>query len=461
MLKSPLFWKVVTLSGAIVLLLIPLMMVRQIIVERADYRDTVEDEIRQSTSGPQKVVGPLIAVPVTELYTVMEDDRQVQHKRSFIHFWLPESLMVEGNQNVEARKIGIYQGQVWHTGVALKATFAAARLSELNKPTIELGKPYVVIGVGDARGIGVVKAPTVNGTAFAVEPGTGLSGGGDGLHIPLPDEQWAQRDLNLTMSLNLSGTGSFSVVPVGRNSEMSLSSNWPHPNFLGDFLPAKREISASGFQAQWQSSWFANNLGERFVESQKDGWFSLPAFSVAVATPADQYQLTDRATKYALLLITLTFMAFFIFETLTGKQLHPMQYLLVGLSLVMFYLLLLALAEHIGFTPAWIAASLVGALMNGVYLQAVLKGWRNSIMFTLALLLLDGVMWVLLRSADSALLLGTTVLLLALGGVMFLTRHLDWYAFSRARPLPPTTTPTPTTPTAPATPQDDTFRLWK
>lgn len=451
MLKSPLFWKVVTLGGAIVLLLIPLMMVRQIIVERADYRDTVEDAIRQSTSGPQKIVGPLIAIPVTELYTVLENEKPVEHKRSYIHFWLPESLMVEGNQNVEARKIGIYQGQVWQTDVALKAEFDVARLSELERANVTTGLPFIVVGVGDARGIGVVKAPKVNGTALAVEPGTGLTGSGEGIHIPLPDAQWAKRNVTLSMSLNLSGTGSFSVVPVGRSSEMTLTSNWPHPNFLGDFLPGKREISTSGFQAQWQSSWFANNLGDRFADAQKVFWYNLPSFSVAVATPADQYQLTDRATKYAVLLISLTFMAFFVFETLTSTRLHPMQYLLVGLSLVMFYLLLLALSEHIGFTLAWIVASVVGALMNGVYLHAVLKGWRSSAAFTLALLALDGVMWVLLRSEDSALLLGTGVLLLALGGIMFLTRHLDWYAFSRTRTISSSESAT----------EDESLRLWK
>lgn len=110
MLKSPLFWKIVTLGGAMLLLLIPLTMVRQIIVERSDYRNDVEDAIRQSTSGPQKMVGPLIAIPVTELYTSLEDGKEIQRKRSYIHFWLPESLVVEGSQNVEARKIGIYEG---------------------------------------------------------------------------------------------------------------------------------------------------------------------------------------------------------------------------------------------------------------------------------------------------------------------------------------------------------------
>lgn len=450
MLKSPLFWKIVTLGGAMVLLLIPLMMVRQVIVERADYRGEVEDSIRQSTSGPQKVVGPLIAIPATELYTRMEDDKEVTRQRNFIHFWLPESLMVEGNQNVEARQIGIYQGQVWHTDTVINAKFDVSRLSELDKPGVTLGKPFVVVGVGDARGIGVVKAPQMNGTTLVAEPGTGLAQNKEGMHIPLPDN-WRQ-NLDLNMSLNLSGTGSFSVVPVGRSSEMRLTSNWPHPNFLGDFLPGKREISETGYQAQWQSSWFANNLGDSLEQGRS--WRTLPSFSVAVATQADQYQLTDRATKYAVLLILLTFVSFFVFETLTGLRLHAMQYLLVGLSLVMFYLLLLALSEHIGFTPAWITASLVGALMNGVYLQAVLKGGRRAVPFTLALLALDGVMWGLLRSEESSLLMGSGILLLALCAVMFLTRHLDWYALSVAKPTPPDAPET-------AQPKDDELRIWK
>ncbi|MEB0866657.1 cell envelope integrity protein CreD [Citrobacter sp. SX206] len=448
MFKSPLFWKIVTLGGAMLLLLIPLTMIRQIIVERSDYRSEVEDAIRQSTSGPQKVVGPLIAVPVTELYTELEGDKQIQRKRSYIHFWLPESLVVEGNQNVEARKIGIYEGQVWHNDLSVKAEFNAERLSDLNHPNVSVGKPFIVVGVGDARGIGVVKASQINGTSLALEPGTGLDGRAQGIHIPLPDAGWAEKNLSVVLSLNLSGTGDFSVVPVGRNSEMTVTSNWPHPNFLGDFLPAKREISESGFKAQWQSSWFANNLGERFGD-EKIGWQGMPAFSVAVATPADQYQLTDRATKYAILLITLTFMSFFVLESMTSLRLHPMQYLLVGLSLVMFYLLLLALSEHVGFTAAWITASLVGALMNGVYLQAILQGWRNSLFFTAALLGLDGVMWVLLRSQDSALLLGTGVLLLALCGVMFLTRHLDWHRLAQPKPKKENAT------------EDDELRLWK
>ncbi len=221
-----------TLFGAVLLLLIPIMLIRQVIVERADYRSDVEDAIRQSTSGPQKLVGPLIAIPVTELYTVQEEDKTVERKRSFIHFWLPESLMVDGNQNVEERKIGIYTGQVWHSDLTLKADFDVSRLSELNAPNIILGKPFIVISVGDARGIGVVKAPEVNGTALTIEPGTGLEQGGQGVHIPLPEGDWRKQNLQLNMALNLSGTGDLSVVPAGRNSEMTLTSNCTASQFF-------------------------------------------------------------------------------------------------------------------------------------------------------------------------------------------------------------------------------------
>ena len=451
MLKSPLFWKITTLIGCIVLLSLPLMMVRELINERADYRSEVVDAIEQSTSGSQKLAGPLIAIPITETLTRMENQKEVNYQRSWVYYWLPESLAVTGKQTVESRRVGIYSGQVWHNALQIKATFDPLRLASLRKTHITLGLPRLVVSVGDARGIGAIHAPKVNGSVLSVEPGLGISGDGAGIHMRMPALAEDNKPLEIAFSLDLNGTGEFSLVPLGRNSELQLTSNWPHPGFLGSFLPTQREVSAAGYRAHWQSSWFANDMGSYFKDDMEIPWSRLPAFSADVMSLADQYQLTDRATKYAILLIGLTFMAFFAFESLTHRPLHPMQYLLVGLSLVLFYLVLLALSEHIGFTAAWLAASLSGAVMNGIYLQAVLRGWRNSLLFVAALLLLDGVMWFLLHSEDSALLLGTGVLALALSVLMFLTRRVDWYALS----LPKGTVPP--TPAA----DDDKLRLWK
>lgn len=450
MMKSPLFWKVSTLLGCILLLLVPLFMVSNLISERESYRNDVENTLRQSTSGPQKLVGPLIAIPVTEVFYKVEDEKRVEYKKSYLHFILPESLRVDGSQHVESRSIGIYDGQIWNTDLKIKAQFTTAKMAQLKGETMTLGQPFIAVGVGDSRGIGTVSVSKINGETLSVEPGSGAYGALPGIHIPLTDKALEAKAFTLEMSLNLAGTGSFAVVPVGRNSELTLDSNWPHPGFMGDYLPLKHKISETGFQANWQSSWFANNMESWFSEQPSPEWRGIPAFSVTVATPADQYQLTDRAIKYAILLIALTFMAFFVFETLTGLRLHPMQYLLVGLSLVLFYLVLLALSEHVGFTPAWVFASLVGAAMNGMYLQAVLKSWKRSGLFVLALLGLDVVMWFLLRSEDSALLLGSAVLALALFAVMYLTRHFDWYSLSQ-----------PKRPKPPVEPDDETMRIWK
>lgn len=409
------------------------------------------DAIEQSTSGSQKLAGPLIAIPITETLSRMENQKEVNYQRSWVYYWLPESLAVTGKQTVESRRVGIYSGQVWHNALQIKASFDPLRLAALRKTNIVLGQPRLVVSVGDARGIGAIHAPEVNGNVLSVEPGLGISGDGAGIHMPMPALAEDNKPLEIALSLDLNGTGEFSLVPLGRNSELQLTSNWPHPGFLGSFLPTQREVSAAGYRAHWQSSWFANDMGSYFKDDMEIPWSRLPAFSADVMSLADQYQLTDRATKYAILLIGLTFMAFFVFESLTRRPLHPMQYLLVGLSLVLFYLVLLALSEHIGFTAAWLAASLSGAVMNGIYLQAVLRGWRNSLLFVAALLLLDGVMWFLLHSEDSALLLGTGVLALALSVLMFLTRRVDWYALS----LPKGTVPP--TPAA----DDDKLRLWK
>ncbi|UXY10313.1 cell envelope integrity protein CreD [Kosakonia sp. ML.JS2a] len=459
MLKSPLFWKMFTLAGCLCVLLVPLTMLNSLIGERANYRNDVTDTLRQSSAGAQKLIGPLIAVPVTETVISMESagdkdaPKEVRRKHSYIRMWLPESLMVNGTQQVETRKIGIYDGQIWHNEIEIKAEFDPKRLDIKPGENITLGEPFMVLAVSDSRGIGQIHTTRLNGETLSVEPGTGLMSELQGIHMPLAAES-LNKPLQLSMSLNLSGTGAFSVVPLGRNSEMTLNSDWPHPGFMGDFLPEKREVSASGFQAHWQSSWFANNLDSKVRDSIRlaasNDWV-LPAFSVNIATPADQYQLTDRAVKYAVLLIVLTFLAFFVFESLTTRQMHPMQYMLVGLSLVMFYLVLLALSEHTGFTLAWIIASLLGALLNGIYLQGVMRSWRASLLFTAALLLLDGVMWGLLNSEDNALLLGTGVLFVALSAVMFLTRKLDWYRLSTGRKKT----------NEPVTDAEEALRVWK
>ena len=193
-------------------------------------------------------------------------------------------------------------------------------------------------------------------------------------------------------------------------------------------------MDAKGFKAQWESSWFANNLNDRFQQAAfsdgKSGLSALPAFSTGLVQPVDQYQQNERSVKYAVLFIGLTFLSFFLLETLRSLRVHPIQYVLVGMALVMFFLVLLALSEHLGFGPAYLLAAAACVGQIGFYVSHILGGWKRGLGFAGLLSLLYAVLYGLLQSEDNALLLGSLLLFAALTAIMTLTRRLDWYRFS-------------------------------
>ncbi len=203
---------------------------------------------------------------------------------------------------------------------------------------------------------------------------------------------------------------------------------------MGSFLPVERQVSQSGFTAQWESSWFANNLGVEFQEVMDSGsdkrLADLPQFSTSLIETVDQYQLNQRSVKYALLFIGLTFLAFFLIEVLQQVRVHLVQYALVGIALVMFYVLLLALSEHIGFDAAYLLASAACVGQIGVYLAAILGSWPRGAGLASLLAALYAVLFGLLQSEDNALLLGSLLLFGVLTLVMMLTRNLDWFAMT-------------------------------
>ena len=288
-----------------------------------------------------------------------------------------------------------------------------------------------------------------------------VSGLSQGIHAPLTLASLQKEGLTADFTLNLAGTSSLSLVPVGRSSELLLQSNWPHPNFLGNFLPDERKVTDKGFSARWRSTWFANNINSAFMydngimEEEK-----LPTFTTSLIEPVDHYQLTERAVKYAVLFLGLTFMAFFLFETLTGLRVHPIQYLLVGAALVLFYLILLAFSEHLGFDVAYLLASVACSGLIAFYLSAVLRGMRRGMLFAASLLLLYGILYMLLQSEDNALVLGSVLLFGVLAGIMLLTRKLDWYQVADPARLKGNAAE-PETAETPASNGESRFRLWK
>jgi inner membrane protein len=248
---------------------------------------------------------------------------------------------------------------------------------------------------------------------------------GNGMHVPLGVLEASQsHSFEFGFPLDLQGMSTLAVSPSGNHTEMSLKSSWPHPSFGGSFLPRSRTVDEKGFSAQWLVTDLARNSGIQTGSGQPA---TPETFSVDFIDPVDVYLLSERAVKYGVMFVVLVFTAFFMFEVLKNLRIHPMQYLLVGLAMAMFFLLIISMSEHIPFIAAYGISGACCVALIGTYLAGVLKNKKPAIAFSGGVALLYSVLYGVLKSEDNALLMGSLVMFSALAAVMLLTRSMDWY----------------------------------
>ncbi|WP_421192455.1 cell envelope integrity protein CreD [Aeromonas jandaei] len=430
MVKQIFTHKIFLLLLLSLLLMVPVQSIMELNRERQIYRNQAIQSIMASSSGPQRLMGPVIVQPYTRSVTVEQDGKRFVRQEQTYRYLLPEQLDVQATMEVTPRKLGIYQAQVYQTRLSLSGRLPTAAQLQESAPLagddeLVAGKPYLSLVLSDARGINSVPELQLGKQRTPFAPGARLGSTLAGIHAPL--DSLPQQDGTFHLELNLQGMNELEVVPLGRESKLQLAGNWPHPNFIGDFLPANRSLNQEGFSASWQTSWFATDMESRFNRAMNGGEDVLPTFSVSLVQPVDHYQLNERAAKYALLFIGLTFISFFMFELLKGLRVHPIQYALVGMGLAIFYLVLLALTEHLGFGWAYLVAALASVLLNGFYLSHVLGGPKQGIGFAALLGLVYAILYSLLQAEEIALLLGALLLFATLALIMLLTRKLDWY----------------------------------
>lgn len=428
----------------ILLLMIPLLMIDGMVSERQRLREGVLEDIASSSSRAQQITGPILVVPyrktVREWKTHEKSGQRYLEEREYRDrlYFLPERFAVDGVVSSEARSRGIYQARLYHSDSQVSGHFQVPAQYGIREDFADyrFEPAFLSIGISDIRGIENDLRLRLNGAELPFAAGTADNLLSNGVHAPLPvlDVASGQR-LDYAFNLKLQGTGSLSVTPVGRDTQVQLRSDWPHPSFVGEFLPQQREITAQGFSAHWQTSFFATNLEEVLadcVSGDRCHVFGQRYFGVSFVDPVDQYLKTERAIKYALLFIALTFAGFFLFEVLKRLAVHPVQYGLVGLALALFYLLLLSLSEHLPFALAYGLSSGACVLLLAIYLSAVLHSALRGGLFGLALSLLYALLYGLLSAEDYALLMGSLLVFALLAGVMLLTRKLDWYALGKS-----------------------------
>lgn len=431
------------LVGAVaVAFIVPLTMIWKVVQDRSRYRDTVTAEVARSTAQSQTLVGPLVVVRYRELLpaTVKGDGDQIREGAEIL---LPDSLEIRSQARIETRQRGIYRVPVFRSTTRLAAAFTLpARLGLDQRRLVEEPRAEVVLGVSDPRGIRSIPDVKLDGAALEPHIGTGLGSLQHGFGVPLPPDA-AGRRVVVDMGLELMGTDRLMFLPVGAVTDVALSSDWPHPSFVGGFLPDERRVTARGFQAHWKLSRFATGVDDAIARIRDGmsrgvpftGADGTPVFpntdlGVRFVQPVDVYVQSERAVKYGFLFVFLTFVAFFLFEALRRMEVHPIQYALCGAALALFFLLLVSLSEHLPFVGSYLIASGACIGLASFYVGHVLRSVARGAGFGVLLATLYAFLYVILQSEDYALLLGALLLFAALAIVMIITRHVDWYRLS-------------------------------
>ncbi|HEX5694436.1 MAG TPA: cell envelope integrity protein CreD [Arenimonas sp.] len=433
-------WKLALVGLLLLLLLVPLGLLDGLVSERQQRGQEVAQEIARATAGQQALVGPLLLVEAEhriERRRVVNRGGQMSEETEEsvepLHYLVgPESLDIEATLGTETRGRSLFSVPVFLASQEVTGRFRH-RPPPVDAGELRPRRAWLVLGLGDNRGVRRI-AVTLNGKAAPVEPGSRVAWLAEGLHVPVPLSA-LDGELPFALTLELAGTGGLSWAPVGGENTVRLAGDWPHPGFEGRHLPDQREVGEAGFSARWAVSRLSSQVSQALAgcgpaDAACPGVYE-GAFGLRLVEPVDRYLMTERAIKYALLFLGLVFGAVFLVEALAERPVHFVQYGLTGLAMAMFYLLLLSLSEHIGFGPAYAAATLACSGLLGYYLAGVLGGRGRGLGFGLGLAGLYGLLYLLLRSEDHALLVGSGVLFAALATVMALTRRVDWHSLGK------------------------------
>ena len=446
-----------------VALMVPLLMVYGLLWDRQEQAQTAQASIGQGWGGQQTIAGPVIVIPyrATETQTVTENGRDVTRSVTVLRnlYLTPQATKADVVIKPEKRKKAIYETVVYESQISGSADFVLpadiARYG-VAREALLLDRAELRLGVSDARGLVDGNSLAVNGTAVPLQPGKGLLSTGNSGTFAFVD--WTGgAPMKVDYKIGVRGLGDFRLVPRGVDTRWTVKSSWPNPSFGGDFLPATRSVTGSGFTATYaipnlalgQAQVLTGDLSapqvsygggrDQYVEtaaveavaaaadgaSEASGG-TAKAIAISLIEPVDLYSQVDRSIKYGFLFIGFTFVAFLMFDVIAGARVAAAEYLLTGVALVLFFVLLLAFAEVIGFLFAYLlaAGAIIGLL--AAYSAAVLKSWKRARFLAAMLLGLYALLYVLLNLEAYSLLIGSVLMFFALAGVMYMTRNIDW-----------------------------------
>jgi inner membrane protein len=444
--RSPGF-KLALAIGIALMLTIPLFSIWLLVYDRKSQSEEATASITAGWGAAQVMSGPVLVIPyrATATETVLQNGQSVTRSNPVERelTLAPEAAELTTNLLPQIRKRSIYKAVIYeapNSGTARFAFPADLARTGVDASQMDLARAELRFSLSDPRGLGANPHVSVNGRPLRLQPGAGSSGG-KGFFAWIDASALQAGPLSVEFAYDLRGNESLSVAPQAGETRWTVRSSWPSPSFGGDFLPGERQVGGDGFAASYQIGNLA--LGRSLVSTgdlgapapadagpppRADTSGGAQAAQISLVQPVDLYSQVNRATKYGFLFIGFTFLALLMFDVIGGVSVSAVEYLLMGATLILFFVLLLAFAEVIGFTPAYVLAAAAIAGLNTAYSAAVLGSWRRAGFMGGLLAGLYAVLYILLSLEAYSLLIGSLLLFAALAGVMYATRRIDWGA---------------------------------
>jgi inner membrane protein len=435
--RSPGF-KFFLVAGLILLLSIPLALVWFLVSEREGRSAAVTAEVAQLFGGQQQIIGPLLVVPYTVRVTRVQNDKTIEGTEDRYAVFLPDDFTASGEAKSEIRRRAIYDVTLYTARLKISGRFPAPdiRLVDTDAANVRWRDAFLSLALNDVSGLKEASAIRIAGNrTIGFEPSIGLPNNTTpGLHARLfpvdatVDQPPAAFDFETELAFN--GSSSLTIASIGRESRISLSSDWPHPSFSGAFLPDEREITEEGFSASWRVPHLARSIPQAWRAAASQPYIHnelYPATSgVNFFVPVDYYSLVNRSAKYGLMFLAVAFFGVLVLELTSGRRVHAVQYVFVGVAMILFYILLLSFSEHIGFTSAYLIASAATAGMVSLYVGRSLQSAARGFIMLMVFLILYGLLYLILRLEDYALLAGAVAGFVMLTVTMFATLRVNW-----------------------------------
>jgi inner membrane protein len=427
--KNRIIIKGIVIFFLTLLLLIPSSMVTSIIYERQSRQGEAFDEVSSKWGYPQTIIGPVLNIPYYEIY--IDSNKVVNRYQKTIHI-LPNALKINGELFPEKRHRGIYDIILYKIKVNLGGNFEIKQyIDDLNidKKDILFEKSYLSIGISDNRGIEKTPVMIFNGKSLnfnAGIPDNDIFAQGIFTNLPLTDSMQNMGAINFDLNMDLRGSKELYFHPIGKTTETKITSTWANPSFIGKYLPNNpAEISTNGFSAQWNILHVNRNYPQAWLNNSYNTNES--DFGLSLMNPVDNYAQSDRSVKYAILFIALTFLIFFFVEMINKISIHPMQYVLIGIALVIFYILLISISEQLSFKWAYLIAAFMTIGLITIYAHSIIKSRPMTLLTCGVLSILYLFIYIIIQLQDYALLMGSIGLFIILALVMFFSRKIDYY----------------------------------